>query len=128
MQENEDEKLTKEEQDKAWEVYRKSLEWEEVHRVPLDETGKPSVAPNSTAPPEDDDDDGDDISFLSQTPAILKKKMIYSRRFMQSRRCTNLAHLLTLRSQGTKIGCTTICGECAQEISWESLHSQVKAS
>lgn len=36
-------------------------------------------------------------------------------------KCTNLSHLLTLRSQGTKMGCSTLCGQCAQEIRWEDL-------
>ncbi|KAJ9542426.1 hypothetical protein OSB04_028932, partial [Centaurea solstitialis] len=31
LQENEDEKLSKEEQDMAWEVYRRTLEWEELN-------------------------------------------------------------------------------------------------
>ncbi|KAM7250359.1 hypothetical protein ACFE04_022242 [Oxalis oulophora] len=113
LHENEEERLSKEEQDMAWEVYRKSLEWKEVQRVPLDESVselKPSSQKASaSAPPTDQE--------------IVKP--VRTRDFMRSfkpiRKCTNLAHLLTLRSQGTKIGSSTICGECAQEISWESL-------
>ena len=36
LQENEEEKLTKEEQDSAWEVFRRSMEWQQVQRVPTD--------------------------------------------------------------------------------------------
>ncbi|TKY52100.1 CHROMATIN REMODELING 20 [Spatholobus suberectus] len=108
LQENEEEKLSKEEQDMAWEVYRKSLEWEEVQRVPLGESimpdQKPAI-PNA-------------VPHVSETCSTLPGKL--SRRFM-TRKCTNLAHLLTLRSQGTKYGCSTVCGECAQEIRWEDL-------
>jgi len=38
------------------------------------------------------------------------------------KKCNNLTHLLTLRSNGTKAGCTTTCKECGQEISWETLN------
>ena len=56
MQENEDEKLSKEEQDMAWEVYRKTSEWEEMQRVSLDESAIelkpviPDVAPPKPEP------------------------------------------------------------------------------
>nr|KYP74497.1 Transcriptional regulator ATRX [Cajanus cajan] len=108
LQENEEEKLSKEEQDMAWEVYRKSLEWEEVQRVPLGESIMPEQKPEmpNAVPP------------VSETRSTLPSKL--SRRFA-TRKCTNLAHLLTLRSQGTKFGCSTVCGECAQEIRWEDL-------
>ncbi|RDX92098.1 Protein CHROMATIN REMODELING 20 [Mucuna pruriens] len=108
LQENEEEKLSKEEQDMAWEVYQKSLEWEEVQRVPLGESIIPDQKPEMpNAMPQ-----------VSETRSILPSKL--SRRFM-TRKCTNLAHMLTLRSQGTKFGCSTVCGECAQEIRWEDL-------
>jgi len=108
LQENEEEKLSKEEQDMAWEVYRKSLEWEEVQRVPLGESIVPIQKPEIP----------NDVPHVSETCNILPNKL--SRRFA-SRKCTNLAHMLTLRSQGTKFGCSTVCGECAQEIRWEDL-------
>ncbi|WVY97407.1 hypothetical protein V8G54_029558 [Vigna mungo] len=108
LQENEEEKLSKEEQDMAWEVYRKSLEWEEVQRVPLGESIVPIQKPEIP----------NDVPLVTETCNILPSKL--SRRFA-SRKCTNLAHMLTLRSQGTKFGCSTICGECAQEIRWEDL-------
>ncbi|XWS57776.1 hypothetical protein CRYUN_Cryun09bG0202200 [Craigia yunnanensis] len=111
LQENEDEKLSKEEQDMAWEVYRKTLEWEEVQRVSLDESAAertpvvPDVAPPKPEP---------EMIHLTQPKGIFRSRIV-------QRKCTNLAHLLTLRSQGTKFGCSTVCGECAQEISWEGL-------
>ncbi|KHN14716.1 Transcriptional regulator ATRX [Glycine soja] len=109
LQENEEEKLSKEEQDMAWEVYQKSLEWEEVQRVPLGESIMPEQKPEMpNAMPQN----------VSESCSILPTKL--SRRFT-TRKCTNLAHMLTLRSQGTKFGCSTVCGECAQEIRWEDL-------
>ncbi|XP_028790243.1 protein CHROMATIN REMODELING 20 isoform X2 [Neltuma alba] len=107
LQENEEEKLSKEEQDMAWEVYRKTLEWEEVQRVPLGESlpvQKPQE-PNN-APPAS--------KSRSLSPTRVRSRFV-------TRKCTNLSHLLTLRSQGTKFGCSTVCGECAQEIRWEDL-------
>lgn len=111
LQENEDEKLSKEEQDMAWEVYRKTVQWEEVQRVPLDESvveRKPDV-PSVTPPLVPDK-----ISTAVPPKGTLRNRGV-------QRKCTNLAHMLTLRSQGTKAGCSTVCGECAQEISWENL-------
>ncbi|XVF42366.1 hypothetical protein PTKIN_Ptkin01aG0356300 [Pterospermum kingtungense] len=116
LQENEEEKLSKEEQDMAWEVYRKTLEWEEVQRVSLDETAAerrpvvPDVAPPKPEP---------------ETVHLTQPKGIFRSRIVQ-RKCTNLAHLLTLRSQGTKYGCSTVCGECGQEIRWEDLNRDSK--
>ncbi|KAM1251149.1 hypothetical protein ACFX2I_033548 [Malus domestica] len=109
LQENEEEKLTKEEQDMAWEVYRKSFGWEEVQRVPLNESAvdqKPAVSNTASSAPTK--------SILAESTA--------KNAFVQ-RKCTNLSHLLTLRSQGTKQGCTTVCGECGRELSWEE-HSR----
>ncbi|KAL6977033.1 DNA helicase [Sarracenia purpurea var. burkii] len=117
LQENEDEKLSKEEQDMAWEVYRRTLEWEEVHRVPVDDTTverKPAVV--STVPP---------LRESSCEPSQPKDSL--RSRFVQ-RKCTNLSHMLTLRVQGTKVGCSTVCGECAQEISWEDLNRDGRSS
>ncbi|KAM3290099.1 protein CHROMATIN REMODELING 20 [Capsicum chacoense] len=117
LQENEDEKLSKEEQEMAWEVYRRSIEWEE-RRVSPDEPvveqhvttteslskQKTVVSRATTLPPED--------SNLVFSVGSTRCRLV-------PRKCTNLSHLLTLRSQGTKRGCSTVCGECAQEISWE---------
>ncbi|KAH9706877.1 protein CHROMATIN REMODELING 20 [Citrus sinensis] len=108
LQENEEERLSKEEQDMAWEVFRKSLEWEEVQRVTVDESiseRKPASMSNLTPAPE--------TSSVTQPRGILRSHVVI-------RKCTNLSHKLTLRSQGTKPGCSTVCGECAQEISWEN--------
>lgn len=117
LQENEDERLSKEEQDLAWEVYRRTLEWEEVQRFPRDEEQKPTS--QAAVPP----------PLREQKPSVLnvprrcsQMKGSLRNRCVQQRKCTNISHLLTLRSQGTKIGCTTVCGECAKEISWEDLN------
>ena len=109
LQENEEEKLSKEEQDMAWEVFRKTIEWEEVQRVAADESTserKPAAIPN-VAPP------APEKSSVMQPRGIMRSHLVM-------RKCTNLSHKLTLRSQGTKAGCSTVCGECAQEISWEN--------
>lgn len=119
MQENEEEKLSKEEQEMAWEVYRRSLEWEEVQRVSPDEPTferhqngsttdrKPAIS--NKAPP------------VRENRLTIKLAQIVesARNHVMVRKCTNLAHMLTLRSQGVKTGCSTVCGECAQEISWD---------
>ncbi|XP_044499237.1 protein CHROMATIN REMODELING 20-like isoform X2 [Mangifera indica] len=116
LQENEEERLSKEEQDLAWEVYWRSLEWEEVQRVPLDESAperKPAPVSN-VGPPKPETS-----NITAQPRGILRSRVVL-------RKCTNLSHLLTLRSQGTKAGCSTVCGECAQEIRWEDLNRDGK--
>ncbi|XP_071702520.1 protein CHROMATIN REMODELING 20 [Rutidosis leptorrhynchoides] len=122
LQENEDEKLSKEEQDMAWEVYRRTLEWEEVQRNPVDPT-VPAPAPAHIPKPA-----ANGVSDVKPTikPETIPKKppmvpRVCSRNRFVIRKCTNLSHVLTLRSQGVKPGCTTICGECGQEISWNGL-------
>lgn len=107
LQENEEEKLSKEEQDMAWDVYRRTLQWEEVPRVQLDESvvERKQDVPNVSNPPVPD-----------ATSKTIQPKGRLSNRAVQ-RKCTKLAHILTLRSQGTKPGCSTVCGECGQEIS-----------
>ena len=112
LQENEEEKLSKEEQDMAWEVYRKSLEWEEVQKVsPGDTTAEQKLTTSIVAGP---------------APETIDLAQSRARNRFVTRKCTNLSHLLTLRSQGIKVGCSTICGECAQEISWEELNKDSK--
>lgn len=126
LQENEEEKLTKEEQDMAWEVYRRSLEWEEVQRVSLDDSTFERKPPMSNVTPAPDTSSLPGSSMTPPAPGTSNdapSKGILRSRTVQ-RKCTNLSHLLTLRSQGTKIGCTTVCGECAQEISWEDLNRE----
>lgn len=98
----------------AWEVYRKTFEWEEVQRVPLSETATEQNQPGSKDAPEEPD------------TSSFRRSNIRNR--VVSRKCTNLAHMLTLRSQGTKSGCSTVCGECAQEISWETLNRDGRTS
>nr|XP_011466019.1 PREDICTED: protein CHROMATIN REMODELING 20 [Fragaria vesca subsp. vesca]XP_011466020.1 PREDICTED: protein CHROMATIN REMODELING 20 [Fragaria vesca subsp. vesca] len=112
LQENEEEKLSKEEQAMALEAYRRSFEWEEVQQVPLNE----AVVDQKPASP------------IVNTPATEVSSSAESKArgtFVQ-RKCTKISHLLTLRSQGTKSGCTTVCGECAREISWEGLNQEGK--
>ncbi|KAL5770535.1 hypothetical protein ACOSP7_014689 [Xanthoceras sorbifolium] len=117
LQENEEDRLSKEEQDMAWEVYQKTMEWEEVQRVPVDESAperKPAPVPNVVpSKPESSD--------VTQPRGSFRNRVVL-------RKCTNLSHLLTLRSQGTKRGCSTVCGECAQVIRWEDLNRDGKPS
>ncbi|KAK1283456.1 hypothetical protein QJS10_CPB21g00233 [Acorus calamus] len=105
LQENEEERLTKEEQDMAWVVFQRSLEWEEVHRVSLDELDQTSAI-NHTSPA---------VTSQTQTKGISKNQSVYQRK------CNNLAHMLTLRSQGIKSGSSTVCGDCGMQISWDNL-------
>ncbi|KAG5611116.1 hypothetical protein H5410_022397 [Solanum commersonii] len=126
LQENEDEKLSKEEQEMAWEVYRRSIEWEE-RRVSPDEPveqqhvstteslskQKPLVPRATVFPPED--------SNLVFSVGSSRCRLVH-------RKCTKLSHLLTLRSQGTKWGCSTVCGECAQEIKWEGVNKDGRST
>ncbi|KAK9078052.1 hypothetical protein SSX86_002109 [Deinandra increscens subsp. villosa] len=119
LQENEDEKLSKEEQDMAWEVYRRTLEWEEVQRNPADGPGLASIPkPTVNGPTEVVKPTIQHEPTTKKPPAVTR---VCSRNRFVLRKCTNLAHMLTLRSQGVKSGCTTICGECGQEISWNGL-------
>lgn len=113
LQENEAERLSKEEQDLAWQSFQQSLEWEEVRRVTYDD---PLPVERKT-----------NVSFPSESNASQQSKANSRNRSSHQRKCTNLAHLLTLRSRGTKSGSTTICGECSQEISWENLNRDGKS-
>ncbi|KAI3724262.1 hypothetical protein L2E82_36033 [Cichorium intybus] len=115
LQENEDEKLSKEEQDMAWEVYRRTLQWEEVQRNPVDGPApffKPIIETPEVGPEPEPE---------PRTKKQPRCTRVCSRDRFVVRQCTNLAHMLTLRSQGVKQGCTTICGECGQEISWNGV-------
>jgi transcriptional regulator ATRX len=107
LQENEEERLTKEEQDMAlseWEALRKG-----VH--------DPERKSNMTAVPAD--------------PIVVRPVKAASRSGQpqkhkansnNQKKCNNLSHMLTLRSRGTKAGCTITCNECGQEICWETLN------
>ncbi|XP_057802086.1 protein CHROMATIN REMODELING 20-like isoform X2 [Salvia miltiorrhiza] len=119
LQENEDEKLSKEEQDLAWEVYQKTLEWEEVRRVspeeyiPEQQTAQnPLIAEPAVDPPP--------IPTPKRDYALERARQRHQYRY-GLRHCTNLAHLLTLRSQQIKAGGHAICGECARVLHWEDL-------
>ncbi|CAO2827435.1 unnamed protein product [Amaranthus hypochondriacus] len=123
LQENEEEKLTKEEQDLAWEVFKRSMDRQEVQRVPADFEWQEV----SRVPP--------DVSTFEQKQSSLNASILQERtgttnplanvptRYnMPARRCTNISHLYILKSQGIKVGSSTICGECGQDISWEYLN------
>ncbi|EYU39777.1 hypothetical protein MIMGU_mgv1a0201931mg, partial [Erythranthe guttata] len=115
LQENKDEKLSKEEQDLAWEVYQKTLKWEE------------EVQPVLTAGNCVQEQQQKKTCSSSRQPQMLvakyptDQKPVLSNVERARRKCNNLSHLLTLRSQGTKTGCSTVCGECDQEIRWEDI-------
>lgn len=126
LQENEDERLSKEEQDLAWEVYRKTLEWEEVRRVSPDENTpesaqdqqqqpvmEPAVDPVPDPPPE---------PAPKVDGALERARQRHAYKYGYGlRRCTNLAHILTMRTQHIKAGGFAICGECARMLRWEDL-------
>ncbi|CAI9270680.1 unnamed protein product [Lactuca saligna] len=117
LQENEDEKLSKEEQDMAWEVYRRTLEWEEVQRNPVEGPTPVFKPTNNEVEPEPKPEPKPE----PRTKKPPRCTRVCSRDRFVLRKCTNLAHMLTLRSQGVKQGCTTICGECGHEISWNGV-------
>lgn len=132
LQENEDEKLSKEEQDMAWEVYKKTLKLEEVQRVSPNERvlDQQKISVDASAlrrqqrfVAESSVDHKPVLSTIEapESDALARARHRHGNSFVL-RKCTNLSHLLTLRSQGTKMGCSTICGECAQEIRWEDLN------
>lgn len=126
LQENEDERLSKEEQDLAWEVYRKTLEWEEIRRVSPDENTpeaaqdqqqqpvmEPAVDPVPDPPP---------VPAPKVDGALERARKRHAHKYGYGvRRCTNLAHILTMRTQHIKAGGFAICGECARVIRWEDL-------
>lgn len=151
MQENEAEKLTKEEQEMAWSNYQRSLEWEEVSRTTVFEdysterkqttststTTVPAAATNnnsSVLAPQSNSHGHHHVKTsrannsqshqMKTTPATtLNQKS----RAATQRKCSNLAHLLMLRSCATKAGNSTTCTDCGQEISWETLNRDGRA-
>ncbi|XP_073293356.1 protein CHROMATIN REMODELING 20 isoform X2 [Primulina huaijiensis] len=122
LQENEEEKLSKEEQDLAWEVYRKTLEWEETRRFTPEESilEQQKILVNGSAPGEQQQHTGISTAEVPGEDYRLERIRQRHRNRYVLRHCTNLSHLMTLRSQG-KEGGRTICGQCAQEIRWENL-------
>ncbi|CAN6293341.1 unnamed protein product [Urochloa humidicola] len=112
LQENEEERLTKEEQDKAL------SEWEALRNDVRDPGRKSNMTvvptdPNLVRPVK--------AASRSRQPRLPKVNS------NNLKKCNNLAHLLTLRSHGTKAGCTTTCDECGQEICWETLNRDGKS-
>ncbi|OEL21409.1 Protein CHROMATIN REMODELING 20 [Dichanthelium oligosanthes] len=101
LQENEEERLTKEEQDMAL------SEWEALR----------NAVPNMGAAPTDP-------YLVRPVKAASRSRQPQQPKVNSNnqKKCNNLTHLLTLRSHGTKAGCTTTCNECGQEISWETLN------
>ncbi|CAM0956915.1 unnamed protein product [Alopecurus aequalis] len=107
LQENEEERLTKEEQDMAWSSFKQSQQLDAVPRKGAhDPERKPTEI--NVLPPK--------VTSRSRLPQQPKSNS------NNQKKCTNLNHLLTLRSHGTKAGCTTSCKECGQDISWENLN------
>jgi len=107
LQENEEERLTKEEKDMAL------SEWESLRKAALDSERKSNMSaaptyPNVVRP----------LKPASRSRQLQQPKVNSN----NQKKCNNLTHLLTLRSHGTKAGCTTTCDECGQEISWETLN------
>ncbi|PIN19967.1 Transcription regulator XNP/ATRX, DEAD-box superfamily [Handroanthus impetiginosus] len=133
LQENEDEKLSKEEQDLAWEVYRKTLEWEEIQRVSPDENlpehQKISFQESATEQQQQQLVAEPVVEQRpSQSTAVAPKRDYALERARQRhqykyglRQCTNLSHVMTLKSQRIKMGGGAICGECAQMVCWEDV-------
>lgn len=110
----------------AWEVYRRTLEWEEVQRAPLEESTVERRPPaSSPAPPAPAAPSA--APLAPESESLSQNKISRLRNNSVQRKCTNLSHMLTLRSQGTKVGFSTVCGECAQEISWEDLNRDGRA-
>ncbi|KAI3459053.1 hypothetical protein Pfo_015716 [Paulownia fortunei] len=132
LQENEDEKLSKEEQDLAWEVYQKTLEWEEVRRVSPDENipeqQKISVEESAleqqqclvAEPVVDQKPDLSTVEAPKRDYALERARQRHQYIY-GLRHCTNLSHLMTLKSQRIKMGGSAICGECAKVVRWEDI-------
>ncbi|PKA46223.1 DNA repair and recombination protein RAD54 [Apostasia shenzhenica] len=116
LQENEEERLSKEEQELAWANFQQSLEWEEVQRVSLEDPVRKTTTTFQSAPLE--------TSVHPQQSKASSKGQQQSA--AHQRKCSNLDHLLTLRSKGIKSGLSTTCEKCSQEISWENLNRDGK--
>ncbi|KAL3654023.1 hypothetical protein CASFOL_003704 [Castilleja foliolosa] len=125
LQENEDEKLSKEEQDLAWEVYQKTLEWEEVRRVSPEQIipDQPKIPAQEPRP--------EPPVYPKPIPEAPKKVDYALERIRQRhayryglRHCTNISHLMVLRSQLIKADGYAICGECAKEVRWADIKTE----
>ena len=107
----------------AWEIFRRTMEWEEVQKV--NPVGDLSYR-HQQQHPHNQHIQGDHHQHQGNSQP--NKVGNVSRSLPPTaRKCSNLSHLLTLRSQGTKSGSSTTCGECSQEISWESLNKDGRA-
>lgn len=116
LQENEDERLSKEEQEMAWVNFQSSLKWEEVQRAgPSDDIDRKPTAAQVTAAETGVPPQPIKGSSRNHPPPV-----------HHQRKCSNLDHLLTLRSKGIRSGSTTECQKCSQEISWENLNRDGK--
>lgn len=122
MQENEDEKLSKEEQDMAWEVYQKTLEWEEIRRVSPDENipEQYKILTQESIPVVERKLDPPTPVAPKPDHALERLRQRHQYRY-GLRQCTNIAHLMTLKSQRIHKGGSAICGECAQFVRWEDI-------
>lgn len=114
----------------AWELYQRSIEWEEMPRVPLNGSAveKKQAQHIHFSEVVEQDEAVEDIAIHISKSSNLEQGQVNNleqgQRVSRNRRsttqtCTNMSHMLTLRSQGTKRGCSTICGGCGQEISWD---------
>ncbi|KAJ3682438.1 hypothetical protein LUZ60_015011 [Juncus effusus] len=140
LQENEAERLTKEEQEMAWLNYQRSLVWEEEQRATYveEQNADRKVTINTN-----NNNSNNNVlkleSTVHQVQQAVKSSTSHSHqnrnqnkgastssnpksRAVNQRKCSNLAHLLTLRSVGAKAGSSTTCADCSQEISWETLN------
>ncbi|GER51313.1 DNA repair and recombination protein RAD54 [Striga asiatica] len=131
LQENEDEKLSKEEQDLAWEVYQKTLEWEEVRRTSPDENILEHHNKISTDEPPSPVEQPVFVQKHSHhiivkeaahkpDPTLERLRQRHAYRY-GLRHCTNLSHLMTLKSQRIKLDGYAICGECAKVVRWADI-------
>ncbi|XP_037405485.1 protein CHROMATIN REMODELING 20-like isoform X1 [Triticum dicoccoides] len=107
LQENEEERLTKEEQDMAWSNFKQSQQLDAVARKAAHDHERKPIESNPPPP-----------KVTSRSRQAQQPKSHSN----NQKKCTNLNHMLTLRSHGTKAGCTTSCDECGQTISWETLN------
>ncbi|EPS67661.1 hypothetical protein M569_07114 [Genlisea aurea] len=101
----------------AWEVYRRTLESQEARQVSPEEGG-PAVAATAAAadhqkipppPPHHHPVAGDE-----QLERIRERHRCRHR----TRSCTDLSHLMLLRTQKVKAEGFAVCGECARAVGW----------
>jgi transcriptional regulator ATRX len=128
----------------AWLSYQRSLEWEEVSRTTVFDdynTERKQTTPtiiaatnNNTVLATDNNSHAHHVKSsrasnsqphqMKAAPATTSNS---KNRVATQRKCSNLAHLLMLRSSATKAGGSTTCADCGQEISWETLNRDGRA-